>query len=502
MHSATLELVGDNPEIISEERSLKIDFLMGSNGQASDIIKDYCRPAKRTSEGFLVFEAIATLAGVFEYADPEGNVRREFRQPWELFYGESMQTVSGIPLTDDHPDVKDIVKPDNWSDYTRGTIFPGLTQEDEIYAKVSGVCYDKDLIEKIESGQVQLSSGLLSRDIKKPGVWRGQPYDVIQTSLVWNHLASVPRGRMGERAALRLDSADASLHNPVVIPQGRVSIWKGADLDQSKGQSMSKVKVNMEGHEIEVDAETGFEILKAQKEAVESQLSNLTGGSDIKLDSVDPEVLSQMITDAVSKHLAENKADEEPATEPVKEDMVDPEPEEPVKVEEVVEDEEEIDLAKENEMLKGEIKMLRAMLEEKGSEKGDEEDASKMDSADEIERKQVAKEIGDLKLDSIDLSKAVTASADDLRKMAVSAFIEKQGLSLSVPESSSELRGMYNVLLRGYSKQEAEKGSRYVADAFQRKPEGKPAEKPLTAAERIAQAEKKQRDMYGKRKRD
>ena len=494
MHRSTLEIVGDDPNVVIKDNVLKIDFLQGSNGQASAIIKDYCRPAKRTSEGFLVFEAIATLAGVFEYTDPAtGLIRREFRPPWELFYGESMQTVSGIPLTDDHPSVKDIVKPDNWATYTRGTIFPGVTQEDEIYAKVSGVCYDENLIKKIESGQVQLSSGLLSRDVEKPGVWRGQPYDVIQTDLVWNHLASVPRGRMGERAALRLDSADSSLHNPVAIPQGRVSLWKGADLDQPKKEkaNMSKVKVEMEGQEIEVPSETGFEIMKARAKAAANQLASL------KTDSVDPAELSKMITDAVTEYMKNNEDEDPEDLEKPEADVEIVEDEDP---EQVIEKTEDADLEKEIEMLKGENAMLRAMLEEKGIATEDSESAPKMDSAELAERKQVIEEISGLKLDSIDLSDALTASADGLRKMAVTAFIESKGLSVSVPESAAELKGMYRVLLRDYSKQEAEKGSRVVADAFQRQPQTDGQQnKPKSAAELMAEAQRKQAAMYEKR---
>ena len=44
--------------------------------------------------------------------------------------------------------------------------------------------------------------------IEEPGVWKGQPYDAIQTNIVINHLALVASARAGEQARLNIDGSD------------------------------------------------------------------------------------------------------------------------------------------------------------------------------------------------------------------------------------------------------------------------------------------------------
>ena len=41
-----------------------------------------------------------------------------------------------------------------------------------------------------------------------PGVWEGQPYDVIQRNIVINHLALVMEARAGDQARLNIDGRD------------------------------------------------------------------------------------------------------------------------------------------------------------------------------------------------------------------------------------------------------------------------------------------------------
>lgn len=54
----------------------------------------------------------------------------------------------------------------------------------------------------IDSGIKGLSLGYTCNYVPQKGVFKGIPYDFVQTNMVGNHLALVPRGRMGDGVAL------------------------------------------------------------------------------------------------------------------------------------------------------------------------------------------------------------------------------------------------------------------------------------------------------------
>ena len=55
------------------------------------------------STGFLVLNAKPTRAGIFEYRNPDGSVRKELRHPDEVFNADSMNSLKNKPFTDLHP---------------------------------------------------------------------------------------------------------------------------------------------------------------------------------------------------------------------------------------------------------------------------------------------------------------------------------------------------------------------------------------------------------------
>ena len=60
---------------------------------------------RTTDEGFLIGVACVTNTGIFPYMLPDGTIRNELRLPEEVFADDSLETLKGKPLTDDHPDV-------------------------------------------------------------------------------------------------------------------------------------------------------------------------------------------------------------------------------------------------------------------------------------------------------------------------------------------------------------------------------------------------------------
>ena len=55
-----------------------------------------------TEEGYLVDHPILTSCGIFEYANPDGSIRRELRLPEEVFNDKSLESYEGKPIIVTH----------------------------------------------------------------------------------------------------------------------------------------------------------------------------------------------------------------------------------------------------------------------------------------------------------------------------------------------------------------------------------------------------------------
>lgn len=177
----------------------------------AELLKPY-----RTAEGFLLVQGYATRAGIFEYVNDDGSIRRELRPPEEVGRADSLATLGFKPVALTHPeeDGEDgaepvDVTPENWDQYAAGTVSPDVQFLANGYVKVSTIVGRKDAIDAIESGDaVELSCGYTADVIEERGehpVW-GR-YDAIQRDIEYNHLAIVPRGRAGSTVRLRTDAA-------------------------------------------------------------------------------------------------------------------------------------------------------------------------------------------------------------------------------------------------------------------------------------------------------
>lgn len=169
------------------------------------------RPVK-TDAGFLRAEAYLTRAGVFEYVQPDGSVRRELRPPEEVFRDDSLDTLKAVPLTLDHPD--EPVTSKNVRDLAVGTIGTDIWPE-RSYVRGTVVVMDEAAIKAAESGQKkELSCGYNCELEMTAGEWEGQRFDAIQRNIRYNHVALVEAGRAGPEVGLRLDSQDAVAKHP------------------------------------------------------------------------------------------------------------------------------------------------------------------------------------------------------------------------------------------------------------------------------------------------
>ena len=164
---------------------------------------------KKTKDGYLQGEVVASRAGVFEYLNMDGSIRRELRHPEDVFKTDSLDTLKMIPVTANHP--PEFVNSSNVSKYQVG--YTGENYDivdDKIVTSITVT--NQDVIDKILKGQLsELSYGYEVELIKESGTYKGEKYDFRQINPVYNHLATVPQGRAGHDARFRFDSKAAEL---------------------------------------------------------------------------------------------------------------------------------------------------------------------------------------------------------------------------------------------------------------------------------------------------
>jgi len=218
--------------------------------------------------GFLNILALITRTGVFTYQrlSPDGTIEtiRQLRHPDEVFSEETMSSLMGIPLTNNHPE--ELVTPENASDLIVGMssdvpkkVSAPIQGDKEDYIQQLVTVFDADTIREIMNKEKsELSLGYSLELDFTPGVWNGQNYDAVQSNINYNHLALVKKARGGRSLKVILDGKDQ-----MVQLDGETIIEDGApnpDNNIPKGKEMKVFK--HEGKEYEVD-DAAYSILTA-----------------------------------------------------------------------------------------------------------------------------------------------------------------------------------------------------------------------------------------------
>lgn len=151
-------------------------------------------------QGFLHDTPIVTSIGIFEYALPDGGVRRELRLPEHVFDKESLASYAGKPVIITH-NAGSIDKNNVMKEIVGTIISEGYQDGNDVRCKI--VIHDIDKVKK--NPYRELSLGYSLDLIEEPGEWNGEHYDAIQTNIRINHLAIVDSARAGEQAHLNLD---------------------------------------------------------------------------------------------------------------------------------------------------------------------------------------------------------------------------------------------------------------------------------------------------------
>lgn len=167
------------------------------------------RSFERTPQGGLKVPAYLTRTGVFVY-HRDGKVIREFRPADEVFKADSLASLAAAPVTIGHPGR---VTPENWKNVSVGSVSDN-PRADDIFVAADVRIQDAATIQGVEDGKlIEFSCGYDCKEDHTPGTFDGQPYDLVQRNIIYNHVAILPRnaGRAGSNVRIRLDEAEGQL---------------------------------------------------------------------------------------------------------------------------------------------------------------------------------------------------------------------------------------------------------------------------------------------------
>lgn len=241
------------------------------------------RNVKKTPQGFLRIPAFLTRTGIFEYVRSDGSVIREYRPSEEVFKIDSLQTFSGAPVTDLHPEINGepvAVDPTNAKRLQVGFVGETIKQDGEFVSATLTIT-DQAMIQAIERGErKEISNGYSCSIEQTPGEYKGQRYDCIQRNIIGNHVAIGPRdwGRAGPQVSLRLDSQDAylkSIHTENSMQGEQDSKLEHADVKQDT-KPVEHFERTIADLQARLDAaQTEIEALKQSKEDAAKEASAL-----------------------------------------------------------------------------------------------------------------------------------------------------------------------------------------------------------------------------------
>ncbi len=201
------------------------------------------------TDGFMRDSPIVARTGVYEYRNPDGTIRREYRPADEVFASDALNSFRGKPITVLHPK-KGKITAANAFGTAIGSILSDGYPKDEKYVACDIVIFAPDKIGKHR----ELSLGYRCDCEETPGVSPdGQAYDAIQRNIRINHLAVVPVARAGMKARLNCD---------------------GDEIIESEGtQNMSKFKIDGVEHEVPEAVANYITALQSRADVAEAGLT-------------------------------------------------------------------------------------------------------------------------------------------------------------------------------------------------------------------------------------
>ena len=163
--------------------------------------------------GFLHINGVVARTGLQPYLGAElGNMENPttmfnvYRPREEVLKDESLQSFINAPITDDHP--IEFVTVDNINELGKGSTasYEVFNKDGIDYVKAKLVVTDKELINKVINGKMELSAGYSQNLVKEKGEFEGVTYDYKQTNIKINHIALVDSARCGQECKLVFDN--------------------------------------------------------------------------------------------------------------------------------------------------------------------------------------------------------------------------------------------------------------------------------------------------------
>jgi hypothetical protein len=284
---------------------LKIErFDNGSTGQV-----------ERLPNGFLRLPITATRFGIFVYKDGLGGEWRELRPEEEVFAADSMGSLRGVPLTNEHP--VHMVDISNAQELMVGYTSDSVNRDGK-HIKTFGTLTHKPTIDQVETGsKVEVSCGYDCELEFTPGSYKGQRYDAIQRNIRYNHIAIVKKGRAGPEARLHLDSAGGATErvmrlDSVIDFDEDASNPEAGEHTNDNGDNMKILVINGVEHKLDEAAydavvarfkadSDAIEAAKSEAATVKAEVSTLTAKCDSLTDELKTAKESRMDADTINQ---------------------------------------------------------------------------------------------------------------------------------------------------------------------------------------------------------
>lgn len=289
----------------------------------SDFI-EFNKDALGTDEdsGMLKLMAHISRTGVFVYQKvrPDGTIEilRQLRHPEDVFEDESMASLVGLPVTNEHPSVA--VTSENAEDFIVGMssnvpkkIFAPVQGDSEDYIEQLVTFFNKDTIEDITTGKKSELSLGYNLDLEEcAGLWNGVPYNCRQRNIKYNHLSLVKRGRGGRSVKLVLDGEDTEIEvsGEIFVEDGEQSSF-----DNNNGGEEMKI-FNHDGKEFKVEDDvfsllnkfagnldsSRLELLAKSKDSdkLQAQCDDLTAKLKVQTDTDDAAEVRKLVKERVA----------------------------------------------------------------------------------------------------------------------------------------------------------------------------------------------------------
>lgn len=241
------------------------------------------------ANGFLHVDGLAAKTGILTYKNPDGSIRRELVNHGTLFNSDSLKSLVGVPVTNNHP--PELVTPENYSKYNAGSITSSKRVDNSLAVELS--ILNADAIESIKSGKKELSCGYGVELDQTPGTYQGLNYDAVQTKRIYNHLAIVNAGRAGSECRLNLDAAEQVGGIIEIKTMAEIKMPSGLTVNVDDAGTATAIQGAFNDMQFKLDGLD--ETITGQK----SDISKLTANLDAKVDELKQRNDADEITPAI-----------------------------------------------------------------------------------------------------------------------------------------------------------------------------------------------------------